>query len=240
MAANYPMIEQKSINTKISVVILSSSLFTLVLYVVPFLKPIAYPFLLLSTLVHEMGHGVGAILVGGRFESFQMFADGSGVAELKGDFGRFSQAFVASLGLLGPALISALFFSFLRSLKKCRALLGICGLILSLSLILVVRSLFAFVIVALIIFLCFFFSLGKGKDFAQSALGFLAMQLSLSVFSRSDYLFTKTAQTSMGSMPSDVEQIAEALFFPYWFWGICLAIISVTVLFYGVKTLIKG
>ena len=35
---------------------------------------------LLSTLAHELGHGIAALLVGGGFESFVLYADGSGAA----------------------------------------------------------------------------------------------------------------------------------------------------------------
>src|SRR5690606_6529608 len=48
---------------------------------------------------------------------------------------------------------------------------------------------------------------------------FLAIQLGLASFSRADYLFMATAHTGSGPMPSDVAQIAAALWLPYWFWG---------------------
>lgn len=41
--------------------VILASLLTMVLYLVPFLHPLAYPFMLLSTLVHEMGHGFSAL-----------------------------------------------------------------------------------------------------------------------------------------------------------------------------------
>ena len=53
---------------------------TLALYLVPFGQLLAYPLVLLSTLVHEVGHGLAALAVGGRFERFVMFADASGMA----------------------------------------------------------------------------------------------------------------------------------------------------------------
>ena len=60
----------------------------------------------------------------------------------------------------------------------------------------------------------------------------MAVQLSLSVFSRADYLFTETA----GAGPSDVAQMADALFLPYWFWGIVCGAISGLVLLSGIRT----
>ncbi|MEM9488253.1 MAG: M50 family metallopeptidase, partial [Myxococcota bacterium] len=61
--------------------LLISAVVTLILYNVPFLyNTIAYPLLLISTMVHELGHGVAALLSGGSFAKFVMFPDGSGMA----------------------------------------------------------------------------------------------------------------------------------------------------------------
>ena len=43
-------------------VLLATVILTALLYVVPYGRYVAYPLMLLSTLVHEMGHGVAALL----------------------------------------------------------------------------------------------------------------------------------------------------------------------------------
>ena len=63
----------------------------LLYYIVPYGRTIAYPLILLSTMAHELGHGVAAILVGASFERFVMHADGSGVAMWSGNVGRFAR-----------------------------------------------------------------------------------------------------------------------------------------------------
>ena len=63
----------------------------------------------------------------------------------------------------------------------------------------------------------------------------LAITLLTAVFSRGDYLFTDTAQTAQGAAPSDVGQIANNLFLPYWFWGGLIAALSVLILILGIK-----
>ena len=68
---------------------------------------------------------------------------------------------------------------------------------------------------------------------ARFGLVFLAIQLSVSVFSRSDYLFTRVARTGAGNMPSDAAQIAEALLLPYWVWGGLCGLVSLAVLALG-------
>jgi hypothetical protein len=212
---------------------------TMIFYLVPFLNFFAYPFMLLSTLVHEMGHGFCALLLGGNFESFKMYPDGSGVASISGNFGRVSKALIAASGLIGPSLVAALFFFGSTSKAKSRFLLISFGLVLILSIMLVIRNVFGVFFVSLLIALCFYFSFGPGKNYSQLVLAFLATELALSVFSRSDYLFTDKAITSAGIMPSDVAQIAENLILPYWFWGILCGLISFLVLLFGFRESLK-
>jgi hypothetical protein len=217
-----------------------ATMLTLILYFVPFLQPVAYPFILLSTLVHEMTHGVAAVMVGGHFDSFQMWGDGSGVALINGSFNAFSKAFIAGAGLIGPALVASLCFYFINSQERARFILGSFAIILALSLLLVVRNLFGLFFVALLCGCCLFFSIGKGSKYAQIVLAFIATQLGLSVFSRSDYLFTDKAHTSAGLMPSDVAQIADALILPYWFWGALCGLFSLLVLAFGIKRVFRS
>ena len=224
---------------KTMIAVVAASFLTLILYVVPFLRFLSYPFMLLSTLMHEMGHGICAILVGGSFESFKMWADGSGVASITTSEYSASRALVAAAGLLGPPFVAAVFFSQVKSQNRTRFLLASFAIVLVLSIMLVVRNLFGVFFVGIISALLFYFSLGNGKKYAQVASAFLATQLALSVFSRSDYLFTKTATTSAGDMPSDVAQIADALFLPYWFWGGVCGLFSVLVLVLGIRRIFK-
>ena len=47
---------------------------------VPFGPLLLYPFTLFGTWVHEVGHGVTAIFVGGKFDHLDIFLDASGIA----------------------------------------------------------------------------------------------------------------------------------------------------------------
>ena len=75
---------------------------------------------------------------------------------------------------------------------------------------------------------------------SQLAVVFLAIQLCTSVFSRSDYLFTATASTGAGALPSDTQQIADALIGPHWFWGGVVAVLSVAILAWGLWTFLSS
>src|SRR3954470_12267104 len=68
---------------------------TVILYVIPYGHVLGYPLVLLSTIAHEMGHGIAGVLVGGHFQSFVVGADASGSASISGYDGRFARAFVS-------------------------------------------------------------------------------------------------------------------------------------------------
>jgi hypothetical protein len=216
-----------------------STLITFGFYIIPFGSFIGYPFVMLSTLVHEMGHGLTALAVGGRFESFQMWSNGSGVAQIGGFSNRFASALVSAGGLLGPACAAALGFILSRKESLARLTFTILGVFLVASEFLWVRNSFGWIFVGVLAGIYLWLAQQPKGWLAQAALVFFSLQLSLSVFSRADYLFTPLAHTSAGVMPSDVAQIADALFLPYWFWGGVCAAFSGLVLFLGLRTALK-
>ncbi|HVU14780.1 MAG TPA: M50 family metallopeptidase [Phototrophicaceae bacterium] len=77
-----------------------------VLWNVPQLGFILYPIRLFVTFVHESGHGLAAIISGGRFVNLTVFADGSGVALTAGG----SPLLILPAGYLGAALFGAVLF----------------------------------------------------------------------------------------------------------------------------------
>lgn len=217
-----------------------STLITLGLYIIPLGGFVAYPLLMLSTLVHEMGHGLTALMVGGYFNSFQMWSNGSGVAQIGGFSNRFASALVSAGGLLGPACAAALGFIFSRKEGLARFAFTLLGVFLVASEFLWVRNTFGWFFVGILSAIYLWLAQQRSGQLAQAALVFFSLQLSLSVFSRSDYLFTPVAYTAEGVMPSDVAQIANVLFLPYWFWGGLCGVFSVLVLLFGLRVALKS
>jgi hypothetical protein len=217
--------------------LLVSVAITLVLYLIPYGQILARPLLLLSTLAHEMGHGLTALLLGGRFQSLQMWASGAGVSEMDlTGFGRIREGLTLAGGLVGPAVAAALCFKMAKTGRGARSCLVGVGLFLLVAEILVIRNLFGFFFVGLVAAGCLFAGRRLSPERAQWVVVFLGVQLALSVFSRADYLFTRGAENPSGVFPSDVMRMQTALFLPYWFWGLVCGAFSVMVLVYGVRT----
>jgi len=215
--------------------LIASVVLTLLLYWMPFGEVLSYPLVLLSTLAHELAHGLMAELVGGDFQSFVLHSDGSGAAKWTGNPSRLSLALVA-----GPAIAATGCFVVAKRARMARATLVLIGSLLVLALIMVIRNAFGWFFVGAVAAGALGIGLKAPKEVAQLALVFVGTQLALSVFSRSDYLFTSTATTATGTMPSDTAQIADALIGPYWLWGIVAGVMSLGVLWGGVWSFLKG
>jgi hypothetical protein len=221
--------------------LLLSVAITAALYVIPYGHTIAYPLLLISTLVHELGHGLAAVVVGGEFERFVMWSDGSGHAISSGAFSGLESAFIAAGGLVGPALGAVFCLIFARRPRTARYCMAAIGMLLALAELLVVRNLFGLFFVGAFAAACLFLAFRAGSQLVQLALVFLGVQLALSVYSRSDYLFTSVAQTAGGAAPSDAQAIADAIGIgPYWFWGGLCGAFSVAVLLVGGWHFLRG
>jgi hypothetical protein len=78
----------------------------LVLWNIPQLDFVLYPFRLFVTFVHESGHALAGLLTGGRVGGMTVFADGSGVTLTSGG----SRLLILPMGYVGAALFGAALF----------------------------------------------------------------------------------------------------------------------------------
>jgi len=95
----------------------------LLLALVPWLAPLNYPFRLLTTIVHELSHGLAALLTGGAFLRFLVFPDGEGLAYTAGGW----RLLVIPAGYLGSALFGGGLILLGRSARWGRTALGVAG-----------------------------------------------------------------------------------------------------------------
>jgi hypothetical protein len=91
----------------------------------PWLGPLAYPFRLLSTLIHELSHGLAALATGGHFQRLVIFPDGAGLAYTAGGW----RLLVIPAGYLGSAAFGAGLILLGPSPRASRWALGVVGLL---------------------------------------------------------------------------------------------------------------
>lgn len=93
------------------------------LAVVPLIGLINYPFRLLLTMVHELGHGLAALVTGGEFIRFVIFPNGAGLAYTAGGW-RFV---VIPAGYLGVAIFGAALILLGRNHRWSRGAMAVIG-----------------------------------------------------------------------------------------------------------------
>ena len=96
------------------------------LWNIPQLDFILYPFRLFVTYVHETGHGLAAIITGGRFHSFELYSNGGGQAITSGGW----RALILPAGYLGAALFGAVLFYIVNTVPYPRMISRILGVLL--------------------------------------------------------------------------------------------------------------
>lgn len=194
----------------------------------PFGAYLAYPFAILATWFHEMGHGLTAIAVGQHFEQLQIFANGSGVAEsrLDPDASRFVHAAIAAGGPLAPSAAGAGLIVASAHPRAWRPVLWLVAAAILGSTIIWVRSptgWWALPLVAMIIGLVAW----RGSPaWTRFSLQFLGMLGALSSLRDWGYLFTEEVVLGGRAMLSDTGAIAAELGLPHWFWAGVILLLS--------------
>ncbi len=209
--------------------LIAAAIATILLWQVPGGNYILYPFTILATWFHEMGHGLAALLLGGQFEQLQIFPNGSGVAFHRGALflGPIGQAFVAAAGPMGPPIAGAILILASRSFKVASLSLKILGSFLILSTLIWVRSLFGLIAIPLLGLIILGIALKAPRWVQGFTVQFLGVQACVSTYLQLDYLFSASAGPGLHS---DSAQIQQQLFLPYWFWGGLMAIASLVIL----------
>ena len=194
---------------------------------------VLYPFTILATWFHEMGHGIAAMLTGGSFEHLVIYPDGSGYAQslIPADSVRLTNAFIAACGPLGPASAGSMLIVSSRKTKSTRFALGLLGAVLLISTVIWVRSAIGWIVLPGLGLVILAVALRAPPRVQQFVIQLLGVQACISVWRQFGYLFS-TGGVGPSSM-SDTAAIANALFLPYWVWGMLISAMTVAILWWS-------
>ncbi len=196
---------------------------------IPYGRNVLYPFALLSTWIHEMGHGLFALLAGGSFNRLVIFSNLGGTAFSSG-VGGLGRAFVAAGGLLGPAIAGGIIIVLGSREHTARWVLAGLSVLLIVSLLLFVRNAFGWValgLIAAVLAPVAFYAPELVRIFVAQLIG---IQFCLASWGTLDYMFTKNFERDGQILNSDTEEIADVLLLPYWFWGGLIAAMSFAIM----------
>ncbi|PDV97923.1 M50 family metallopeptidase [Candidatus Chloroploca asiatica] len=202
------------------------SLLLTVLWRVPILGWLLYPLRLLDTFVHEMSHGVAAIMTGGRFERFVVYPNREGLAHIRGG----NRFVVVSAGYLGPALLGgALILLSATDLAEQMILMGL-GLGLALLCLRFVRNLFGMVAGLLLASSLIAAGWYLSPQPASWLFLLLMMHLPLSAANSLVDLMRLSVRRSHREQRTDAEVLAEMTHLPALVWALFWFILALIIM----------
>lgn len=211
---------------------LAAAAVSLLLNLVPFGRYALYPFGLLATWAHEMGHGLTALCLGGEFRQLVLFSNLGGYATHTAT-GFLRSPLVAMGGLLGPAVAgAAVIVCSARSERAARLTLGLVVGAIALSVLVWIRPLFGFGFVGMLLIAVALGAVAlKGHEVLELFMTqLIGIQLCLGSLSSFDYMFTRDFMRDGQRLESDTQAIANHWLLPYWLWGALIAAASLAIL----------
>ncbi len=200
---------------------------------VPFGGLLLYPFTLLATWVHEMGHGLVALIVGGRFENLEIFANASGLAHVTRAAG-WRSGLVSLAGLVAPAVVGALILAGARGGRRARGLLVVLGVAMLGSLLVWVRSVTGCIAVPLVAGVLLAVAIrGSARErvFLAQLIG---LRLALDTLGRGlSYLFEDSVVVDGIEARSDIASVASELGGPRLAWSFLVAAVCILLVVAG-------
>ena len=218
-----------------------SAILVFIIWKSPTLGSFRYPFVLLGTWFHEMGHGITALVLGGNFEYLEIYKNGGGVAytsylttELWLPY-NLTRALVAFGGLIGPCIMGSLLIISGTKPNLSKLMLGLLVISIVISLIFWLRSYMPMLILGTIAFILGIIIFINNNSVIHWTVLFLGLQSTLSTYLQLDYLFTSSFIRNGTQNISDTQAIANNLFGTHWMWAIIVIIFSLVLLFKSYK-----
>lgn len=210
-------------------VVLVIGVVSLVLWRVPVIGWVFYPFQLFVTYIHEICHGLAAILTGGRFLRFMIEPSGAGQALTAGG----SRLIISSAGYVGSALFGGLLLIIASRPLGARAVLMGLGVGLALVCLLLARNSFGFLIGLLLAGGLMLASRQLNAQMAEWLLLFLAIQAILGAL---DSLFGLLQLSTLHrDVLTDAQIMAQATGIPAFFWSLLWSGISLLILWQALR-----
>lgn len=151
-----------------------------------------YPFTILATWFHEMGHGLAALMTGNRFEKLLIFPDGSGLAlsSRATDGYALTDAFISASGPLGPAIAGSGLILASRKEDTTKSALLLLKLTLLISTAIWVRSITGWIVLPLMGVSVLALALLGSATHQRLAIQILGVQAGISIWEQFSYLFS--------------------------------------------------
>ncbi len=208
----------------------------LIMMNIPFVWWVLYPFVLFDAWVHEMCHGMAAIISGGEIIKLEVFPDGSGLATITTS----SRAFVSSAGYQGTAVVGFILLIFRRTKRGPRTGTMVVACAMLLSCILWMRNPFGFTFI-------FFMGLILGglawklpSFHIRNVYVFLSTIISLNAITRVRDLYGYYYFVNGSETLTDAHTMSNLTGVSYLFWATLWMILAISMTILGILFAIPG
>jgi hypothetical protein len=230
--------------------LLVAAIISVLLWFIPYLEILGYPFKIFTTFIHEGGHALAALITGNSVRSLSVAVDASGLTQTTPG-GTLSQMFISSAGYLSSMAFGAFLLFLIRKSVKSRIILLGCGiLIAALTLIFgLFTSAFSFeawsgipftliagslISVGLILMAKF-----ATRRVATYFVSFLAVQCVLNaLLDLKDVFFLSTPFAP--AVPTDAVNMAHATGLPAIFWTVVWIAFALGILWFAMRMYVAG
>ena len=200
---------------------------------------ILYPFTILGTWFHEMGHGIMSMIVGGSFTRLEIFNNGSGLAfssYMDSNFyfdKNISLGLVSAAGLFGPPVIGSILILMSKTYKRSKIILYLLSIVMLISIILWVRTTVGVVVILFLGVLILYIAIKGNETLQQLVVQFLGVIACIDTFKQINYLYTKSFISNGVEKLSDTGSMADRIGFTHDFWATLILILSFSILLYS-------
>jgi len=198
-----------------------------------------YPFTLFATWVHESGHALAAIALGGHVDGLHIFA-GTGGDAVVTHWGNWRDGVVCAGGMVAPALVGGLLVLVAGTPRRATVVLGFFALAIVAATLFWLSSIWGGIVLAALAVVLGAVALRGGPRLRYFVAQFLGVELGLDWIYRLDYFFSATTGDDRNAT-SDVATLAASTghLLPYWLWGALLAAFSCAVLYLALRIALR-
>jgi len=185
---------------------------------------VLYPFKLFTTWVHECGHAVMTVIVGGRVNSIVIEPNTTGITSSLIPQGRVAQGLVASAGYLGASIVGCLLMTAARGKKGAQAILWTIGAFMLVTLVIWLRNPFGLAVVLIWSIALIALSRHASGTASSFVLSLLAVQVAL------DSVYDIRVLFLVHGGYSDADTMARLFVLPAWLWASVWMLMSIAML----------
>jgi len=216
-------------------ILIFAAVIFLILNRLPFGHYIQWPFIIITTFIHEMGHGLSAIITGGKLVQIELYQNGSGIARIQTIAG-WRQAVIAAGGLLAPSIAGGLFIIAGKSRQASSRVFLVFSVFVLTCCALWVRSVFGLLILVPTGILFLLLSTKGSARLQHFVIQFMGVHMLVDTFTRTmSYLFSKTAYVAGQDRHSDTATIAQHFIGGHLLWACIIAGFSIWIFYFSLR-----